>query len=71
MDKHSSNDPLDPIYPHDPGNPQDVKGIGSLTRNTNVLLLIVVAVVVMAALYFLGRTDTPRVETVPPATEVR
>jgi len=71
MEKHTSNDPLDPIYPHDPGSSQDVKGIGSLTRNTNVLLLIVVAVVVMAALYFLGRTDTTHDETVPAVTEVR
>lgn len=71
MEKHSSNDPLDPIYPHDPGSAQDVKGISSLTRNTNVLLLIVVAVVVMAALYFLGRTDTTRNEPAPTATEIK
>ena len=71
MDKHTSNDPLDPIYPHDPRKPQDVRGIGSLTKKTNILLLIVVAVVVMAALYFLGRTDTSRIDEIPTATEVR
>ncbi|MEO8591559.1 MAG: hypothetical protein ABI432_19415 [Flavobacteriales bacterium] len=70
-DPTTSNDPLSPIYPHDPANLQHDELKGGLGSKTNLAVLVVIAVVILAVVLFLGREKPAAEPSAPVATEIK
>ena len=70
-DTNGSNDPLSPVYQHDPGKTQSVKRIGALGSKQNLALLIVIAAILLAIFALVGGSEEGQAPTEPVETEVQ
>ncbi|MEZ4739306.1 MAG: hypothetical protein R2818_08085 [Flavobacteriales bacterium] len=70
-DTNGSNDPLSPVYQHDPGRVRPVKRIGSLGSKQNLAVLIVIAAVLLALFALVGGSEEEQVPAEPVPTEVQ
>lgn len=65
-DQPGSNDPLGPVYPHDPTKAQSIPRKSGLAAPSNIAGLIILAVVILVVIILLAR-DEPAAEAPAPA----
>ena len=67
---NENSDPLSPAYPPGGPNAEPAKGKGGLGSRTNITVLVIIAVVVLAAMLYMAR-EKEDTGPVPEAEEIR
>lgn len=69
-DQPGSNDPLGPVYPHDPTKAQPIPRKSGFASPSNIVGLIILAVVILIVIILLARDEPAGEVPAPAATEI-
>lgn len=69
-DQPGSNDPLGPVYPHDPTKAQPIPRKSGLASPGNIVWLVILAVVILIVIILLARDEPAAEPPAPVPTEI-